>query len=133
MWWCWQQEVAPAKLSYAQMVARKQQAENAAKQNCEEGAQAAARPATQTTLREQSQTQASATVPASAPPKSASASARPSAKEPPRKDFEPKEQRLQGSRRAKENRDSRQSRFDRRRSDRDVKVPAKWSSSGIKN
>lgn len=109
------------------MVARKQQAENAAKQNCEEGAgaQAAARSTTQTTLREQSQTQASTSVSASATPKSASASARPPAKEPPRKDFEPKEQRFQGSRKAKENRGGYQQRFDRRRSDRDVKVPAK--------
>ncbi|XP_076453233.1 uncharacterized protein LOC143288523 isoform X2 [Babylonia areolata] len=126
-------DVAPARLSYAQMVARKQQAENVAKQNSEEGGAqqatppAAARTTAQTTLREQSQTQASASVSASAPPKSASASAnaRPPSKEGLRKDFEPKEQRFSGGRGAKENRNSRQPRFDRRRVDRDVKVPAK--------
>ncbi|XP_070187189.1 la-related protein 4-like isoform X2 [Littorina saxatilis] len=124
----------PPKLSYAQMVARKQQAENAARQqSAEEGASSqassssssAARSSAQTTLREQSQTQTSASVSASsAPPKSASASARPPAREPQRKDFDPKDQRFPGGRRAKENRDNRP-RFDRRRSDRDVKVPAK--------
>lgn len=135
MWWCWLQEAAPApaKLSYAQMVARKQQqAENAVWHSYEEGASGQARAATQSTLREQSQAQACASVSASAPPKAASASARPPpAKEPPRRDLEPKEQRFLGSRRAKENRDSRQPRFDRRRSDRDFKVPSKWNSSGI--
>lgn len=128
------QEV-PARLSYAQMVQRRQAGEAADKPRMEEPssshpANTAARSTAQTTLREQSQTQSPATVSASSSaPKSACASARPPSKEPPRRDFEPKEQRFQsGGRRAKENRDNRQPRFDRRRgSDRggDVKVSAK--------
>lgn len=122
---------APARLSYAQILQRRQTGEIGDKPKTEETAPqpstAAARPAAQTTLREQSQTQTSASVSASSSvPKSACASVRTPSKEPPRKDFEPKEQRFQGGRRAKENRDSRQPRFERRRSDRgDVKVSAK--------
>ncbi|KAL8618798.1 hypothetical protein ACOMHN_000226 [Nucella lapillus] len=124
-------DAAPARLSYAQVARKQQQAEGASKPSREEGgAQHAPVPAAsaQTTLREQSQTQASASVSASpAPTKSASASAnaRPPSKEGPRKDFDPKEPRFPGGRGAKENRNGRQPRFDRRRTDRDVKVPAK--------
>lgn len=127
-WLHFQQDV-PARLSYAQMVQRRQATDNVEKQKTDDSPQPAAsasvtRPAAQTTLREQSQTQTVNAVSASATPKSACASARSSNKESVRKDFEPREQRFQGSRRSKENRD-RQQRPERRRSERDVRVVAK--------
>ena len=144
---CVQDSVPPARLSYAQMVARKQQAENAASASVvEEGTPApapvaaATRPPTQPPSREASQApataSASALVSASIPAKSASASAttRPPSKESQRRDFEPKEPRFQGARRPRDNREiNRQPRFDRRRGERDVKVTAKWHCSGIMN
>ncbi|XP_076459167.1 uncharacterized protein LOC143292601 isoform X2 [Babylonia areolata] len=118
---------APAKLSYAQMVARKQ-AENAVKISVENGVtseaavpvSAAAAPSTQS----EPTAAVAASVSVSASPKAANATARPSPKEHPRRDYEPREQRFQGSRRTRDYRENRQTRFEPRRSDRGAKVPA---------
>ncbi|XP_021351223.1 ras-interacting protein RIP3-like isoform X2 [Mizuhopecten yessoensis] len=113
------QQQAQVKLTYAQMLARGREAEAASAaaaaaeggskqrssdESGEEDSKTAASVRASQTLKEQSQTI-----------KTTSANSRPPVKDQGRRDFEPKDQRFGGGRRAKENRERR----DRRRSERD--------------
>ena len=125
-----QQEAASTKLSYAQMVARKQQSMTTAKLTMENGVPSQATPTPDcstmpTTAQEHTQPSTTVSTPAHTKSTSVSASASFSGKETTSRNFEPKPQRFQGNRLPKDFRDNRRPRFDRHQGDYDVKVLAK--------